>query len=694
MFIERVAVAMLDVDILLDEMAFEEKCRLITGEHVLGTAKFEKYNIPELMFSDGPHGIRRLLDSGKYSQKCNIEGGDTALPTASAMGASWDTDTAYAAGQAIAADCIEEGIDMLLAPGVNMKRTPHCGRNFEYFSEDPYLSGVLGAAFINGVQSMGVGTSLKHFAANNQEILRGTINAEIDERSLREYYLKVFEIVLKHSDPTSVMCAYNKLNGIWAAENKYLLTEILKETWEYNGMVISDWGAVHDSGKSIAAGLDFQMPKNPNITEDIRRSIENGIISEEDLDRAARSMLRFIDRIVSMRKPAVPYDRNKQHNIAYKAACEAITLLRNDRDILPITKDKYSRVAVLGECALTPVFMGGGSSKVTIDDRSVDCPYDCLADNSAGIEFDYIEIGTGRFKDESVLRCIDNIKNKYDAVICFVGDNYGPDCETESFDRDNIRLPNYWNALINHAIKNIDNFILVMQFGGAVIPYGWADAPAIVQMWYAGEACGRAVADVLLGKVNPSGKLSETLMLKDRTDIDYPGDGIKVCYCEKWESGYRYYDKHPDEIWFPFGHGISYTNFEYSDMVISDTRISSENFKVYVSFKLKNIGSRAGRETIQLYIAPLDSIVDRPVKELKRFAKVTLQPGEEKELTLELDNSDFEYYNTCLHEWHLESGVYNILIGASSRDIRLSKPVTVSYIGDYTIQKHNVTMTV
>ena len=683
---------MINVKKILSEMTFEEKCIILTGEHALGTAPMEKYDIPDIKFSDGPHGIRRLLGEGPNHQTQYIEDGDTALPTASAAGSSWNVDAVYEAGATIAKDCIEEDVQMLLAPGVNMKRTPHCGRNFEYFSEDPYLSGMLGAAFINGVQSKGVGTSLKHYAANNQEILRGSINAEIDERTLREYYLRVFEIVLKHSNPTSVICSYNKLNGIWASENYYLLTELLKETWGYDGMVISDWGAVHDMAKCIKAGLDLQMPKNKNIIADIRKGLDRGIITEKDLDRAVESMLNFIDNILEMAKEKEPYDRAAQHKAAYNAACESITLLRNNNNILPITKEKYKKIAVLGEAAKMPLFMGGGSSKVTVSDKNIDIPLDCIIENADGIDVDFIEISDKAFKDESILSCVGAVIDKYDAVVLFVADNYGTDCETESFDRDNLRLPNYMNAIINGLVNNVKNFVLVTQFGGAVLPYRWENVPAMVQMWYTGEAAGKAISDVLFGKVNPSGKLSETFMLKERTDIDYPGDGVKLKYTERQYVGYRYYDKHPEEIFFPFGHGLSYTTFEYSDIKVDKQIITESKFEINVSCKIKNVGDVSGKEVVQLYIAPLDSIVDRPIKELRGFAKPEIKPGEVKEINFKLTEDDFAYYNICLHDWHVESGMYDIMIAASSRDIRLTQRVEIGYHEDYTKERADGSM--
>ncbi len=682
----------MDIEKILSELTFEEKATLLTGAKALSSAKIERLGIPGIDMSDGPHGVRRLVGHPSCPQECNVPGGDVCFPTASAVGASWSRVAAYDAGSSIALDCKKEGIDMLLAPAVNMKRLPNCGRNFEYYSEDPYLSGILGASFINGVQSEGIGTSLKHYAINNQEIERGTINVEIDEKTMREYYLKVFEILLEHCDPTSVMCAYNKINGIWCSENRYILTELLKEEWGYDGLVVSDWGAVHDIAKCLKAGLDLQMPCNSKIEEQLHSALNKGIITMPEIDRAVRKMLEFINRITEMKNEAKPYDRKEQHKRAYNAACECITLLRNDNNILPITKEKYKEIAVFGNVAKDVLFMGGGSSRVSILPESVDIPLDFIKKNADGIKVDYYPIFESGFVDEGVVHRVDAVSKTYDAVLFFVGDNYGMDCETESFDRDNIKFPNYVNAAIEKAISKFKNLVLILQTGSAVLPYRWENVPCVLEMWYTGEAAGSAIADVLFGKVNPSGKLSETFIKRERSDLDYPGDGTKINYSEKLNVGYRYYDKHTEDVWFPFGHGISYTTFEYSDLKIDNTVITSDKFNLEVSFKVKNTGKVSGKEVVQLYIEPLDNIVERPIKELVSFDKIELAANEEKTVTFKLTDKDFSYYNICLHNWHVESGSYRIIAAASSRDIRLSKTISVKYDADYTKEKYDGSM--
>lgn len=683
------------IDEIISKMTLEEKATLLTGGAALSTAAIERLGIPSMNMSDGPHGVRRLIGHPTDPQECNIEGGDTCFPTASAVGSSWNKEIAFEAGKAIALDCIMEDIQMLLAPAVNMKRTPHCGRNFEYYSEDPYLAGIIAAEFINGVENMGVGTSLKHFAANNQEIDRGTINAEIDEQTLREYYLKVFEIVLEHSDPATVMCSYNKINGIWASENKWLLTEILRNEWGYDGLVISDWGAVHNVPNAIKAGLDLQMPKNGNIEKQLREGLDKGIVTIEQVDRALKAILTLLEKYAPKKEKPADYSREKQHETAYKAACETITLLRNEHNILPLSPEKHKRIAVFGRCAVEPLFMGGGSSHVSIKDESVDIPLDFIRKNaSEDMVIDYYPMFEDGFNDEGAVRPIWNASAvKYDCAILFIGDNYGTDCETESFDRDNVKLPNYINAAIETAMRVFSKrLVVVLQTGSPVIPYRWEKAPCVVQMWYSGEGAGRAIADVLFGKVNPSGKLSETFPIRERLGLEYPGDGVKCEYTEKQNVGYRYYDKHPDEVWFPFGHGISYTEYRYSDIALSAQRIDTDKFTLDVSFKVKNIGEVAGKEAVQLYLAPLDAVTARPLKELRAFDKIALEPGEEKTVKFSLTEKDFSYYNVCLHEKHVESGVYKVMVGASSADIRLSELVSIRYDGDYTKDKFDGSM--
>ena len=684
------------------KLTFSEKAALLTGVGALSTHGIEKHGIKAINMSDGPAGVRRLLRenlleeileevSEDIVQICNIEGGDTCIPTASAIGASWSRETAYRLGQLLARDCIKEDIQLLLAPAVNMKRTPLNGRNFEYFSEDPILSGELAAAYINGLQDEGVGTSLKHFIANNQEENRDVINNEIDERTLRELYLRVFEVVLSKSDPVSVMCAYNKVNGIFCSENKYLLNDILKEEWGYKGCVISDWGAVHNVSRAIAAGLHLEMPHNKNIEAELLEGIKNGIITEKDVDNAVEGYLKLIDDIKELsKKQTDKYERKKQHEIAVEAAVESITLLKNQDNILPIDTKKYKKIGVLGLFAEKPVIRAhGGSGAVTVLSESVDSPLDYIRKNAGeGTEIIYeplYDFMSGSSSYPNLIR-IQRVAAEADITIMFIGTH--PYDEAEGRDRLHFDLPKHMAELADEVCRFSENSVIIMQTGVATAPFiNRAEPKAIIQMWYSGEGGGRAIADILFGRENPSGKLSETFMKKINPDLEYPGNGKRVSYNDGVYNGYRYYDSHPEMVWYPFGFGLSYTSFSYSDLKISPETSSNPQEEVVVSLKVKNTGERAGKEVVQLYIGKADSIVSRPQKDLRDFEKIHLMPGEEKEVSFKLNFRSFAYYNTNLKGWHAESGNYEILAAASSTDIRLKGNYNLLWDGDYTIYK-------
>ena len=645
-------------------MTLEEKCLMLTGTS-LRTREIERLNIPEVRMSDGPHGVRE--------SKSGIEGGPVCYPTASALGATWNRDIVKKVGNAIAADCNKIGVEMILGPGVNMKRTPRCGRNFEYFSEDPYLSGELGAEYVKGVQEKGVGTSLKHYAVNNQEIDRHITSVEIDERTLREFYLKPFEIVCKKANPTSVMCAYNKLNGVWCSENKYLLDTILRKDFGYDGMIVSDWGAVHNSSRVVAATLNLQMPEVKNIVERLNHGLEAGYVTMDEIDAAVLKMLEFVKRIKEMHIDDSEYDRDAQHQVAYEAAAEAITMLKNDDDLLPITGKKYKRVDVrgLGLFGDTPKIQGGGSSMVPVDKNSIDIPIDYIKKyaEEEGIELIY---------EPTV-----EPQSDLDMRVIFIGDgrDHGFEQEGENIDRHFIDFCSYVNKEVNDACDNCDNVLVIIQTGSAVIPFRWNKrAKGVIQQWYTGEAGGKAIADIIFGKVNPSGKLSESFILKERTDIDYPGDGDKVWYKEGQMVGYRFYDENPADLWYPFGHGISYTTFEYSDL-----KVEQKDKEIYATLKVKNTGNVDGKETVQLYLHDVRSTVVKPYKKLCAFEKVSLKAGEEKEVKFLIEEDSFKYYNVSLREWITEKGEYEILAGASAGDIRLKASINLEGDDAYTI---------
>ena len=641
---------------ILNQLSIEEKSAILTGKGRMSICGVNRLGISDAELADGPHGVRI-----EHGEKYNC----TSFPCLAALGSSWDREIAYEMGKAIAEDCIEHGKDMILGPGANIKRTDLCGRNFEYFSEDPVLTGEMAAAYINGVQELGVGTSLKHFAVNNQEVDRLFVNAEIDERTMREIYLKGFQIAIEKSNPTSLMCAVNKVNAVLCSENKHLLTDILKNEWNYDGFIMSDWGCAKDIAKSVSAGLDLMMPSKGDISDTIKKCLEDGTVTEEEIDNAVGRILRFL---INHKLKNIEYDRKKQHNIAKKIAEESIVLLKNEKNILPITDKKYKKIVVIGEYADKPVISGYGSSKVYVSEQYIDSPLECMRKLLPDTEITYIPLySTDRYFDDSHFNLLPQLDpvDDADVVVMFVGRQQS--VETEGTDRISSHIDSYYEFFIKRIYPRNSNIVLVMQTGSTVLPLTWQEkVKGIVEMWYGGEAAGAAIADIICGKINPSGKLAETFPLKSRSDIDYPGDGYKVCYDEKWRVGYRYYDLNPREIWFPFGHGLSYTNFEYSELNIMPIRNG-----VKISFNIKNIGETDGKEVAQLYVSDRVSTISMPDKELKDFAKVFVPAGHTKRVEFTLSDDQLSYYNTSLNKWVVEPGVFDILIGASSRDIRL-----------------------
>ena len=660
---------------IIKQLTLEEKMLLLTqGEKQGGydrTYKLDKYGVEQKFMFDGPHGIR-----ADVSENC------TSFPNLCCAGASWDKEILYKMGEALADECIKQGVDMLLGPGANIKRHILCGRNFEYFSEDPVLSGEMAAAYINGLQSRGVGASLKHFALNNQEKHREYISIEVDERVMREIYLKSFEIAVKKSSPYSVMCAYNKVDSIWCSENRMLLNDILKEEWGYKGIAISDWGAVHDVRRAIAAGLDMQMPRNRAIIEQLKDGISKKILNENDVDRAVSRVLDFVTR---PKNEKGDYDRDRQHEIAREIASAGIVLLKNDKKVLPLTEEKYKKIAVIGEFAKSPLTYGQGSAEVNASEEYIDSPFDCLAKSLGSVELKYGEFFKKREYSHEMLwpkaKEYKEFISDTDAVVIFIGSMESED--TEKFDRRSALFnPNYefFVDLANKAGKKV---VVVIQSGSAMLLNDIkSKADAIVQMWLGGEGAGKAVSDVLRGAYNPSGKLSETFPTKERSDLEYEGDGLKLVYKEGFDVGYRYYDKHPEEICYPFGHGLSYTEFEYSGL---KAEYCGKELKI--SFDLNNIGDCDGAEVAQVYVGKKISCVTRSVKELKAFEKVYLKRGEKKTVNITIDVNDLAYYNRSMRSWVVEPGEYQIYLGSSSRDIRQKVNVEITDRAPYSMQQ-------
>ena len=663
----------MDIEKIISEMTFEEKAKFLTGAESMGTFALERFGVDEVKFADGPHGVRHTPE-----ENC------THFPNLCNLGSSWNVETARKMGRALADECIEHGVNMLLGPGINIKRNILCGRNFEYISEDPVLAGQIAAGYIEGLQEKGVSASLKHFAANSIEEQRVLLSAEIDERTLREIYLKGFEIAVKKAKPDSVMCAYNKVNAVWCSENKFLLQEVLKDDWGYEGMVVSDWGAVQDISRSIAAGLDLQMPTNPDIVKELREGLDNGLVTMEEIDEAVRRMLRFADR-----KPLKKggYDRDKQHRIAQEIAADGVVLIKNNNNVLPITKDKYKKITVVGEYAASPLIGGQGSAEVYPSVEYTDSPLQELKKRLPDVEIDYMEIyKKGEYFDSMLWHLGGEFKKGIkdsDLVLFFAGSMVSED--TECLDRRTAYINQNFESFMCWAQEENKKVAVVLQNGGALIfGHYLNNANAIMEMWLAGEGAGGAVADVLCGNINPSGKLSETFPNRMRTDLGMLTNGLVLEYKERFDVGYRYYDKHPEEINYPFGHGLSYTSFEYKDITVS--------LELEVEFTLKNTGDVDGAEVVQLYVGDPVSTVIRPIKELKKFQKVFLNAGEEKKVKFKLSPEDLAYYNVSLHDWTVENGRYDIYIGSSSRDIRLTKSVMYCGRMKYSIQKVNDSM--
>ncbi len=662
----------MEISKIIFQMTLEEKAILLTGAASMNTAEIQHLGIKSVYMADGPHGIRAAVE-----KNC------TSFPCLAMVGATWNKDLVYEMGVALADECIEHDINTILGPGINIKRTPVCGRNFEYVSEDPVLSGEIGAAYINGVQSRGVGTCLKHFALNNQEKYRMNISSEADIRVMREIYLRGFEIAIKRSNPYSVMCAYNKVNSIYCSENKYLLTDVLRDEWKYDGIVISDWCAVHDICKAVTAGLDLQMPKNSNIVKQITVGIENSSVTMEEIDKAIERLLKFIEKNKPVK--AQKYDRKKQHEVARKVAGEGIVLLKNDNDVLPINAKKNKKIAVIGDFAEKPLITGQGSAQVYPAKEYISNPIEELKNHlGEEVEVKYLPaFKNDAFPEKAIWGDI----NKWtdfvagcDAVIVFTGAMVSED--TEQFDRRTIEFnPNYSFVIENVARVN-RNVVVVVQSGSAMIFDDWKNKVAgIVQMWLAGEAAGEAIVDVLTGIVNPSGKLSETFPKIMRKDLEYPGDGLKVSYDERLDVGYRYYDKHPEETCYPFGFGLSYTKFDFSEFNLTKTEKT-----VDISFKIQNVGKLGGSEVVQLYIGKEQSCVTRSPKELKAFEKVYLEKGEIKDITLSVEIEDLSYFNVSLNKWSVEPGVYKFMLGTSSQDIIYSEKVSIDIKDTYTMK--------
>ena len=665
---------------LISQMTLEEKAGFCSGIDYWHTQAIERLGIPSILLSDGPHGIRNSVGEKAKGKKSSIMGllGVPAIcfPTACTTACSWDTELLREMGELLGEECLKEKVSVLLGPDTNMKRSPLCGRNFEYFSEDPYLAGKLAASLINGVQSKGVGTSLKHYAVNNQETRRLTVSVVADERTLREIYLTAFEIAVKESQPWTVMCMYNRLNGVYGAENKWLLTDVLRKDFGFKGMVVTDWGAENERVPGLLAGQNLEMPtSNGEGNRQIIEAVRNGEVSEDFLDEMVDSVVDVILRAKeSLSKHT--YNEAEHHLAARRIASQSMVLLKNEGGILPL-KPK-SKIAVIGQMARKPRYQGAGSSLVNA--IQVDAAYDelriadvdCIYADGYPLTKREKKISTEKYIGDAV-----EAAQKSDIAVVFIG--LTDEFESEGFDRTHIRIPPEHVALVN-AVSCANPNLVVVLAGGSAVEMPWASqAKAILNSYLGGEAGGSAVADILLGRVNPSGKLAETYPLSVSSNPSFnffPGNSATVEYREGVYIGYRYYDTAKKDVLFPFGHGLSYTSFEYSDIKLSKSSIRDTD-TVKVSFKIKNTGVVPGAEIAQVYVSEHNSAIFRPEKELKGFCKVFLNAGEEKAVEIELDKRSFAFYDVDIHDWHVQSDVYTVLVGASSRDIRLKADVKV-----------------
>lgn len=693
----------LDVKKLVNELTLEEKASLCSGADFWHTKAIDRLNIPAAMVSDGPHGIRKqenLADHMGVAESIKAIG----FPTASAMACSFDRNLLHKVGDALGEECVAEDLAVLLGPGINMKRSPICGRNFEYYSEDPVVAGELGAAFVNGVQEHGVGTSLKHFAANNQEWRRMSISAEIDERTLREIYLAAFETVVKKAQPWTIMCSYNRINGVYSCENDWLLNKVLRDEWGFEGLVMTDWGAMDERVPSLKAGLDLEMPDCHGETDKlIVKAVQSGELEESVLDTAVERILTMVDKYLTARKDIDPasmvhplpssvergYDVAAHHALARTTAEQSAVLLKNE-DILPLQKDK--KIAFIGEFAKVPRIQGGGSSH--INNTSVESALDAAGDSVSYAQGFHIDEET---TDETLLQEAITLAKESDVAVIFAGlpDSF----ESEGFDRTHLNMPANQNELIAR-ISEVQPNVVVVLHSGSPIAMPWLDKVAgVLQMYLAGQASGGAAVNLLFGDATPCGKLAETfpLHLEDNPSyLNFPGNREKVCYQEGVFIGYRYYDKKKMDVLFPFGYGLSYTDFTYSNMKVTvngknaaDVDVIKETDEIVVSADITNTGNCDGAEIVQLYIKNPVVYEIRPEKELRDFAKVFLKAGETKTVTFTLNARAFSYYETRIHDWYAESGDYEILLASSSRDIRLQYTVSITgskkipFVADY-----------
>ena len=657
---------MQNTELLLKELTLEEKCALLSGAETFKTRGMPQHGIPQIWLSDGPHGLRKQAGESDHLG-LNPSVPATCFPTASAVANSWDTALGEEIGAALGEEAAAQEVSVLLGPGLNMKRNPLCGRSFEYFSEDPYLAGKLAAGYIRGIQSKGVAACPKHFAVNSQETRRMASDSLVDERTLREIYLTGFEIAVKEGHPRSIMSSYNLVNGTYANENKHLLMEILRDEWGFDGAVITDWGGSNDHALGVKNGSTLEMPApGGDSVRELLAAVESGKISESDIDARLSELLPLVfDTKAALDAAPRAFDAAAHHALARRAAAESLVLLKNEGALLPLAAG--TKVAVIGDFAKNPRYQGAGSSMV--NSTQVDVLLDKLIDselNVIGYQQGFDRHGK---PDAALQKSACELAAQANAVILCMG--LDEIAESEGLDRSNLRLAQNQVDLLQ-AVAAVNPKIVVVLYSGSVVETPWLDnCQALLYAALGGQAGAGAVADALIGKVNPCGKLAETWPLT-YADVpsaaDFATRRKTVAYREGLYIGYRYFTTAEKAVRFPFGYGMSYTTFAYSDMAADEQG---------VSLTVTNTGSVAGTEIVQLYVAKKNSELFRPARELKGFARVTLAPGEKQRITLTLDDKAFRFWNVKANRWEIEGGEYELLVGASVEDIRLCEKITV-----------------
>ncbi|MTE24893.1 glycoside hydrolase family 3 C-terminal domain-containing protein [Microbacterium sp. ZXX196] len=658
---------------LVEKLTLDEKAGLVSGAAFWTTRPVDRVGIPSITMTDGPHGVR-MQRKGEDHLGINASEPATCFPTASLTGSTWNPELLRQMGAALGDESRALDVDILLGPGVNIKRSPLCGRNFEYLSEDPFHAGVLGTAFVQGVQSRGVGSSVKHFAANNQETDRMRVDAQVDERSLREIYFPAFERIVREANPATVMCSYNKVNGTYASQNHWLLTDVLRGDWGFEGYVVSDWGAVVDPVAAVAAGLDLEMPSTGDRSpEAIVAAVRAGTLDEILLDQAVSRVLGVHERLRGSQDAEASADFDAHHALARTIAADGAVLLANEGNLLPLDPSEGGQIAVIGEFARTPRYQGAGSSHVN-PTRLDEALTEIGKRSSRPVEFAPGFSFEGDSDDLLHLEAVD-LASQSEVVLLFLG---LPDRdESEGFDRTHLLIPETQRTLLAKIAAVNANVVVVLSNGGVVTLDSIVGvAPAILEMWLAGQASGGAAADIIFGISEPGGRLAETIPLDlahTPAHVNWPGENGVVRYGEGFHVGYRWYDATDRPVAFPFGYGLGYTSFSHDDLSVSvaDATVAQATVQVTVT----NTGQRAGSDVVQVYVTDNTASVARPIRELKAFEKVWLEPGEQRVVTLTLDERSFAFWGPT--GWTVEPGAFTIHVGSHSQNLPFQNVITL-----------------